>query len=155
MLSPRSNTLLSTIRRLCVLCHYVSVWTLFVEWQGHLRLIDVYYLQKDYRKASEALDDLVRRHPEFRDSSDYAVGILCRCIFRRISSVRCRSLLSCYMRISCLHVILSRIQFCLSKQKQSPRLNRDECYRKVISSVRSRGDPDEGLNKCQCHGRSA
>ena len=43
-----------------------------------MRLIDVYYLQKDYRKASEVLEDLVRRHPEFRDSSDYSVGILFR-----------------------------------------------------------------------------
>jgi len=40
---------------------------------GYLRLIDVYYLEKDYRGAADVLDELVERNPEFKTSSDYKV----------------------------------------------------------------------------------
>jgi len=40
---------------------------------SYLRLIDVYYLHKDYRGAAEVLDELTQRNPEFKNSSEYKV----------------------------------------------------------------------------------
>ena len=41
-----------------------------------MRLIDVFYLKKDFEEASRILTDLTVRNPEFKHTSDYAVNLL-------------------------------------------------------------------------------